>query len=87
MLQWRRRLAWLWMVAGFVALTCLLCCGRRVAWLVNEHTSRAIEEYGSAIAPLLLFTLLWLIADPPPRPSGRARLAPQRGTRVRYSAN
>jgi hypothetical protein len=63
------------MLAGLVALVCLLCCGRRVARMVNAHTSRAIDESGSAIAPLLLFTLLWLIADPPSRPSGHAWLA------------
>jgi hypothetical protein len=63
--QWRRRSAGLWLLAGLVTLLCLLCCGRRIARMVNEHTSRAIEESRSAISPLLLFALLWLIADPP----------------------
>jgi hypothetical protein len=63
------------MHAGLVAFLFLLCCGQRMARIVNEQTSRAIEESASAIAPLLLFTLLWLIADPPPRRSGGARLA------------
>jgi hypothetical protein len=70
--QWRRSAGWPWMIAGLVAVLCLLWGGRRVARGVNEHVWRAIEECGSAIAPLLLFALLWLIVDPPPRPNGQA---------------
>jgi hypothetical protein len=73
--HWRRGSAWLWMLAGLVALLCLLWGGRRMARGVNEHAWRAIEECGAAIAPLLLFALLWLIVDPPPRPDGQAGLA------------
>jgi hypothetical protein len=63
-----------WMLAGLVALVCLLCCGRRMTRMVDEHTLRAIEEFRSAIAPLILLSLLWLIADPPPRRCDQARL-------------
>jgi hypothetical protein len=30
---------------------------------INERTWRAVEEYGSAIALLLLFAILWLTVD------------------------
>jgi hypothetical protein len=53
------------MFAGLVAVLCLWWGGRRIGRLVNEQTWQAIEEYDGAIAPLVLFALLWLIVDPP----------------------
>ena len=64
--QWRRPAGWLWMIAGVVAVLCLLWGGRRMSRGVNEHAWCAIEECGRSIAPLVLFALLWLMADPPP---------------------
>jgi hypothetical protein len=52
--QWRRS-AWLWILAGLVAL---LCCQWGMAHVVRENTSRAIEECGSGCTPLLLFALV-----------------------------
>lgn len=53
------------MLAGVVALLCFLFGGRQLARVVDEHATRAIEDGGSDIAPLLLFALLWVIADSP----------------------
>jgi hypothetical protein len=50
----------------FVAFT-LLWVGRRFARVIDGRTSRAIEECGCAVAPLVLFTLLWLLDDSPQR--------------------
>jgi hypothetical protein len=53
------------MLAGVVALLCFLFGGRQLARAVDEHATRAIEDGGSDIAPLLLFALLCVIADSP----------------------
>jgi hypothetical protein len=72
--SWRRS-AWLRMLAGLVALLCRRWGIRGMVRVVHENVSHAIEECDSACVPLLLFALLWLIADAPRRPSGRGRLA------------
>jgi len=53
------------MLAGIAALLFFLVGGRQLARVVNTHAARAIDDGGSDIAPLLLFALLWLIADSP----------------------
>jgi hypothetical protein len=45
-----------------------------MARAVREKTSGAIEEYGGGCTPLLLFALLWLIADAARPTSGGGRL-------------
>jgi hypothetical protein len=35
----------------------------------------AAEEFGCAVAPLLVFALLWLLAESPQRPNPQAPLA------------
>jgi hypothetical protein len=42
---------------------------------VDGRESRAIEEFGCAVAPLVLFALFWVLADSAPRPTAWARLA------------
>lgn len=53
------------MLAGIAALLCFLVGGRHLARVVNAHAARAIADGSNDIAPLLLFALLWLIADSP----------------------
>jgi hypothetical protein len=43
----------------------LLWVGARFARVIDGRKSRAIEEYGCAVAPLVLFALLWLLDDSP----------------------
>ena len=52
------------MLVRLVAPLCFLFGGRQLARVVNEHGARGIGD-GSDIAPLLLFALLWVIADSP----------------------
>ena len=76
----RRRAAWLWMVCGLFAILYLLWHGRRLSRGIGRRDWRAIEEFRCAVAPLVLFALLWLFADfvqPPNAQDGlltRARL-------------
>ncbi len=75
--EWRRRVAWLWMVCSLFAVLCLLWDGRRLARGIDRRDWRALEEFRYAVAPLLLFALLWLFADfvqPPNAALTRARL-------------
>jgi hypothetical protein len=58
MARWRRGSAWLWTVGRIVAVFGFLWASRR---LVGGRQSRAIEDYGRAIAPLIAFALLWLM--------------------------
>ena len=53
------------MLAGIAALLCFLVGGRELGRVVNAHGARAIDDGGSDISPLLLFALLWVIADSP----------------------
>jgi hypothetical protein len=62
------------MIAGLAALLFVLWSTRRMSRGINEHAWRALEECGSALAPLLVFALLWLMADLVRRPNARARL-------------
>jgi hypothetical protein len=60
---WRRRSACFWMFGRvFVALAMPWVCGR-LARLIDAGKSRAIEERGCALAPLLLFVVLSLLDD------------------------
>jgi hypothetical protein len=63
--QWQRRLVSLWMMARFVSNFSILWIARRLG---GRRESRAIEEYGCAIAPLIVFALLWLLTDSVQRP-------------------
>ena len=75
--KWRRRVAWLWMVRGLFAVLYLLWDGRRLARRTDRRDWRAIEEFRYAVAPLVVFALLWLFADflqPPNAGLTRARL-------------
>jgi hypothetical protein len=63
------------MIRGLVAILYLLWSGRRLSRGIDGPGRRAIEEFGCAVAPLLLFALLWLLADSPQRPKVQARLA------------
>jgi hypothetical protein len=72
MVSWQRRSAQLWMICGLFAITSLLWAGRRLARRIEW---RAIEEFGGAIAPLVLFALIWLLADSSPRAKAEARLS------------
>ena len=51
----------------------LLWVGRRLARGIDGRESSAIDEFGCAIAPLVLFTLFWLLADSAPQPSAWTR--------------
>jgi hypothetical protein len=63
------------MIRGLVAVLYLHWSGRRFARGIDWRERRAIEEFRRAVAPLLLFALLWLLADSPQRPKVHARLA------------
>jgi hypothetical protein len=49
------------MIGRVVAVLGLLWIGGRLARGIAGRESRAIEECGCAIAPLLLFALFWLL--------------------------
>jgi hypothetical protein len=60
----------------FVAMVYLLCGSQRLARGIAGCRWRAIEEFASGVAPLVLFALLWLLADsvqPPSATSTRLR--------------
>jgi drug/metabolite transporter (DMT)-like permease len=61
--RWRRRSAWLWIIGRLFAVFGLLWVGRRLGRGVDGGESRAIAEFGCAVAPLVLFALFWLLAD------------------------
>jgi hypothetical protein len=69
--RWRWRSAWLWMIGRCLAAFAIVWVGRRLA---SRRESSAIEEFGYAIAPLVLFALFWLLADSPPTPNTWTRL-------------
>jgi hypothetical protein len=62
-IRWGSRSTWRWLLCGLVGVLCLLCGGRRVARRIAGHKWEAIEEFGCAVAPLLLFALVGLLAD------------------------
>jgi hypothetical protein len=80
MLQWRRLTARLWMIYGLLVVLHSLWGGRRLARGIDGRAhQRAIEEFGCAVAPLLVFALIWLFADSADGPTlnsgGRRRSA------------
>lgn len=75
MVSWQRRSAQFWMICGLFAIVSLLWAGRRLARGIDGREWRAIEEFGGAIAPLVLFALIWLLTDSSPRPNAEARLS------------
>jgi hypothetical protein len=56
------------MVRGLFVVLYFLPGGRRLARGIDGYEWRAIEEFGCAVAPLLLFALIWLLADSARRP-------------------
>jgi hypothetical protein len=53
------------MICGLFSVLHSLWGGRRLARGIDGRVPpRAIEECGCAVAPLLLFALIWLFADP-----------------------
>jgi hypothetical protein len=44
--EWQRRLAWLWMICGFFVIVCLLSIERGLARGVDHRGRHAIEEFG-----------------------------------------
>ena len=62
--QWRRHSTWVWVIRGLFAVFHLMYGGRR----------RAINQFGCAVAPLLVFALMWPIVDAAQRQHADARL-------------
>jgi hypothetical protein len=60
--RWGSRSTWRWLLCGLVGVLCLLCGGRRIARRIAGHKWGAIEEFGCAVAPLVLFALVWRLA-------------------------
>jgi hypothetical protein len=73
MVQWRQRGAWLQVTVGFVAIVCLLWSGRRFARGIDSRALSALEEFGGAVAPLILLALMWLLAESTRSPNARVR--------------
>jgi hypothetical protein len=71
MVSWLRRPARLWMICGLFAI--LFSSGEAEGWrAVDGREWRAIDEFGCAIAPLVLFALIWLLVDSAPPPNAEA---------------
>jgi hypothetical protein len=62
----------LWLISRVFVAFGLLWVGRRLARWIDDRESRAIDEC-RAIAPLVLFTLYWLLVDSA-QPSAWAKL-------------
>jgi hypothetical protein len=75
MVRWRRRSAWLRIIGRLFATFGLLWVRRRLGRGVDGRESRAIEACVRGVAPLVLFALLWVLADSAERPNAWARLA------------
>jgi hypothetical protein len=75
--QWRRRGAWLQVGLGLFAVMCLVWGGRKFARGIDRRALIALEEFGCAVAPLILIALVWLLAGStrPPNPRVRSRKA------------
>src|SRR5579862_8010930 len=54
----------LWIICRVFVTFLLLWIGRRFARVTDARRSRAIEECACAVAPLVLFALVWLLTDP-----------------------
>jgi hypothetical protein len=65
MALFRRRTACLCIVARFLARVGLEWVGRAFG---RDRQSPAIEEFGRAVAPLLLFAMFLLLVDSAPQP-------------------
>jgi hypothetical protein len=76
MVEWRQRGAWLQVTVGFFAIVCLLWSGRKFARAIDSRAMSALEEFGGAVAPLILLALMWLLAGSTRSPN--ARLRPRR---------
>jgi hypothetical protein len=63
------------MICRLFGVVGLLWVGRRLVRGIDGREWRVIEEFGCAIAPLVLFAFFWLLADSAQRPNARARLA------------
>ena len=73
MVQWRQRGAWIQVTVGLFAIVCLLWSGRRFARGIDSRALSALEEFGGAVAPLILIALMWLLAGSTRSPNARVR--------------
>ena len=73
MVQWQRRGAWLQVALGLFAVVCLLWTGRKFARGIDRRALIALEEFGCAVAPLILIALMWLLAESTRSPNARVR--------------
>jgi len=60
------------MIGSLFAVLSFLWGRRRLARGIDGRQWRAIEEFGCAVAPLLLFALMWLLVDSAQRPHAHA---------------
>jgi hypothetical protein len=63
MAGWRRRSACLWILGRIFVAFALLWVGGRLARVIDGQKSHAFDECRCAVAPLVLFALLWLLDD------------------------
>jgi hypothetical protein len=70
------------MICRFFVAFGLLWVGRRLTRGIDGQASRTIEEFGCAIAPLVLFALFWLLADSGQRPRANGVSLRHRGGRI-----
>jgi hypothetical protein len=63
------------MMCGLFAVLYLLWDGRRLARRIDGREWRAIDEFRCAVAPLVLFALIGLLAHAAQPPTARARLS------------
>jgi hypothetical protein len=71
--QWRQRGVWLQVTVGCVVIACLLWSGRKFARGIDSRALSALEEFGGAVAPLMLLALIWLLAESTRSPNARVR--------------
>jgi hypothetical protein len=75
MFQWRRHSPRLWMICGLFAVVYLLWDGRRLARRAVGREGRGIDEFRCAVAPLVVYALMWLLADSAQPPNAQVRLS------------
>jgi hypothetical protein len=67
MAGWRCRSACLWIVGRVFVAFALLWVREMSVRVIAGRKSHAIEECGCAVAPLVLFAVVWLLDDSPQR--------------------
>jgi hypothetical protein len=60
---WRLCQAWRWLVCSTVAVLYLVLGHHRLVRSLSARTWRAIDDYGLAVAPLVVFALFGLLVD------------------------